>query len=248
MKVSIIVPVLNSPEAVRRHILYWGRMGLPDDVEILIMDDGSEPPLEFDTDVVTIHKTGEARPWTSSIARNKGARIATGRNLIMADVDYIIPEKLIMEVRDFTGQKMQFKREFAVLDEHGNFTQNPEVLMDYGLLPSWYQRRGVSISPHPNVYAMNREVFLDTGGYDEDLVRRRNYPQGEDNLFKRRWAQRVKAGLAFTDPYRPTIYMFPVGQFCGDVDHNPKGLFHNLSRKTRTNVFWKRQLAREKAQ
>lgn len=249
MRVSIITPVLNSHEVVRRQLLHFGRMNLPDDVEIIIMDDGSEPPLELRVPEpgfnITLYRTGETRPWTSSIARNRGAEIAKGRNLIMADVDYIIPKKLIMDVREFTGQRMQFTREFAVLDENGHFTQDRDALLDHGLLPGRYEERGAKIPPHPNVYAMRRDVFWKLGGYDEDLVLRRQYPQGEDNLFKRRWAQWQKAGNGKTDAYRPMVYMFPCGQFCGDVDYNPHGLFHDLTRKTRTNVFWKRQLRRE---
>ena len=45
MKLSIIIAVLNSQEILRRLILYWSRMSLPDDVEFIIMDDGSKPPL-----------------------------------------------------------------------------------------------------------------------------------------------------------------------------------------------------------
>jgi glycosyltransferase involved in cell wall biosynthesis len=247
MNVSIIMPVLDSHEVVRRHILHWGRMDLPDDVEILIMDDGSDPPLKFDSDVVTIHPTHETRPWTSSIARNRGAKLARGRNLILVDVDYILTEKLIMAVREFTGQRMQFAREFGVLDEDGNFTQDKEALLGYGLLPKRYEERGAKVPPHPNAYAMNRDVFWELGGYDEGLVLRRQYPQGEDNLFKRRWAQWQAAGKGHTDAYRPMIYMFPCGQFCGDVDYNPHDLFHDLSRKTKTNVFWDRQKRREQA-
>jgi glycosyltransferase involved in cell wall biosynthesis len=241
MKVSLIIPVLNSHEVVRRHILHWERMNLPDDVEILIMDDGSDPPLEFDTDVVTIHKTGETRPWTSSIARNRGAELAKGRNLIMVDVDFIVPKQAIMEVREFTGQKMGFRREFGVLDENGEFTQEPKVLFEYGLPPHRYRRRGLKIPHHPNDYAMNRDTYFDVGGYDEALVLRRDYPQGEDNLFKKRWNQYERAGKGTTDPYQPLVYMFPVGYYCGDVDFNPHGLFHTLTRKTRTNTFWTRQ-------
>jgi hypothetical protein len=237
--------VLNSHEVVRRQILYWERMGLPDDVEIIIMDDGSDPPLEFDTDVVTIHQTHETRKWTSSVARNRGAKIAKGRNLLMADLDYIIPKQAIMDVREFTGQKIHFKREFGVLDENGNFTQDGDVLLSYGLLPDRYKERGVTLAPHPNVYAMNKEIFWEIGGYDERLVFKKPYPQGEDNLFKKRWSQWVQAGKGEAATVSPMIYMFPNGQYCGDVDFNPHGLFHDLTRKNEHNVFWHRQLRRE---
>jgi len=242
MKVSYIIPVLNSHEIVRRQILYWEKMDLPDDVEIIIMDDGSDPPLEFDTQIVTFHPTNEARPWTSSVARNIGARIAKGRNFIMADVDYIFPKDVIMAVRDFTGDKMQFSREFGVLDENGDFTQDKDVLFDYGLTEHRYSRRGVKLPFHPNHFAMNRDVFFELGGYDERLVFSRQYPQGEDNRFKKTWWRAEAEGKVKTHQHQPVIYMFPSGQFCGDVDYNPHGLFHDLTRKTETNVFWQRQL------
>lgn len=259
MKVSIITPVLNSHEIVRRQLLHYERMNLPDDVEIIIVDDGSDPPLLAETEIhellvhdraagAVIIETNEERSWTSSIARNKGAKIARGRNLLMVDVGYIIPKETIMEVREFTGQKMQFSREFGVLDENGEFTQDHAVLLDYGLLPERLAERGVKIPFHPNTFAMNRDVFFEIGGYDEKLVLRRQYPQGEDNLFKRRWWQWEEAGKGRVHQHQPIIYMFPRGQFCGDVDYNPHGLFHGLTRKTDNNVFWHRQLQREQEQ
>lgn len=47
IKLSIIIPVLNSHEIVRRQIKHFKRMDLPDDVELIIVDDGSDPPVEI---------------------------------------------------------------------------------------------------------------------------------------------------------------------------------------------------------
>jgi len=47
IKLSIIIPVLNSHEIVRRQIKHFKKMDLPDDVELIIVDDGSDPPLEL---------------------------------------------------------------------------------------------------------------------------------------------------------------------------------------------------------
>jgi len=47
MKLSIIVSIFNSHEIVRRQFLHYERLGLPPDVEILFMDDSSDPPLEY---------------------------------------------------------------------------------------------------------------------------------------------------------------------------------------------------------
>jgi len=47
IRLSIIIPVLNSHEIVRRQIEHFKKMNLPDDVELIIVDDGSDPPLEI---------------------------------------------------------------------------------------------------------------------------------------------------------------------------------------------------------
>ncbi len=40
MRLSIIIPVLNSHEIVRRQALHWEKLNLPDNIEIIIVDDG----------------------------------------------------------------------------------------------------------------------------------------------------------------------------------------------------------------
>lgn len=241
MNVSVIMPFLDSAEILRRLIKYWGRMEIPDDVEFIIMDDGSEKPLRHKDfgllDLVTqlklnleIHETHEYRPWTSSIARNRGAEIAKGRNLFMVDGDYIIPYEAIMDVREFTGHKMHMKRELGVLDEDGFLDQDKYTLLAWGISNERYAARGHKLPPHPNQFAMNRDVFKELGGYDEKRILTHPYPQHEDNLFKTKWL-RWREGKSHTDEYRPTLYMYPNGQFCGDADYNPFGLFHKLSRK-----------------
>jgi len=259
MKASVIIPFLDSDEIVRRLIKYWGSMNMPDDVEFIIMDDGSKKSLRHPDfgllDLVKelglnleIYETHEKRPWTSSIARNRGAKIATGRTLLLLDGDYIIPEQAIRDVCDFEGNKMHMIRQFGVLDEDGVLTQDVETLRTWGLTDKYANaRRFPGLPPHSNQFAMNREVFLEIGGYDEERVLKNNYPQREDNNFKGRWARWRDGKSHVPGEYRPTIYMYPNGQFCGDVDCNPFGLFHNLSRKTKANDHWRRQRKREGA-
>ena len=231
-KLSVIVPVLNSHEIVRRHILHYEKVGVPDDVEIIFLDDGSEPPLKFDTslDNFYIHRTNDYRPWTWAIARNTGARRARGDWLLMIDVDFIIPRETFEFCKDCDGQRIQFIREFGVLNENGDFTQDLDVLRAYGLDEERIQVRGVKIPPHANMFAMKKELFWKLGGYREDCIGRR-YPQGEDRSFKSAWMAYERTGAAENHPVRPKVYMFPNGKFCGDLDYNPFGLFHNLSRK-----------------
>ena len=82
---------------------------------------------------------------------------------------------------------------------------------------------------------MRKDIFWEIGGYREDLVDK-PYPQGEDRLFKKKWYEWQRAGNGMVHTERPTIYMFPNGYLCnGDVDYNPFGLFHNLSRANKHN-------------
>ena len=60
-----------------RQIKHFKKMDLPDDVEIIIVDDGSDPPLECG-DGVKIIETKDTRPWTQPKARNIGAAKARG--------------------------------------------------------------------------------------------------------------------------------------------------------------------------
>lgn len=238
MQLSIIVPVLNSHEIVRRQLLHYKAMNLPDDVEIIFMDDGSNPPIIDSIGVknLRIVPTNDTREWTWAVARNSGAKIAQGKYFLMTDLDYILPRNAIEDARNFTGDKMRFKRQFGVLLEDGSFTQDLEVLKQYGLSQDRINDRGVHLPPHPNNFVMKKEVYWAMGGYVEDRIGN-PYPQGEDRKFKRDWVKAVEQGKFKDHDHRPTIYMFPNGQFCGDVDYNPFNLFHNLSRKTDQNPF-----------
>jgi hypothetical protein len=242
IKVSIVIPCLNSHEIVRRQFLHWRRIGMPTpDVEIIVMDDGSKPPLESRVSwpwqgSVRIVPTNDFRPWTWALARNAGARLARGEYLLMTDMDYILPRGAIDAARKFTGDKLRFKREFGVLDENGVFKNDFKTLQAYGLPLKRIQNKGSRMPPHPNNFSIRKELYWQMGGFREDLLDK-PYPQGEDRWFKRKWVEFCDKGLAKESESddRPTIYMFPNGQFCGDVDADPKKLFHELSRKNDFN-------------
>jgi len=217
-------------------------MGLPGDVEIIYVDDGSDPPISHIEPKAhayfSIVRTNDTRPWTWALARNFGAKMAGGRNLLMTDLDYIISKTVVMAAKNFDGDYMGFRREFGVLDEVGNFKQDIETLSAYGWPKERYATRGFELPPHPNNFVIRRELFLEMGGYREDLVEK-PYPQGEDNDFKKKRKRWEREGKLRVDGYRPTLYMFPNGKWCGDVDYNPHGLFHGLSRKNRSNPWYR---------
>ncbi len=245
IKVSIIIPVLNSHEIVRRQILHFEKIGIPEDTEIIIVDDGSNPAIEVHTDLpLTILKTNDFREWTWPCARNAGARIARGEYLIMVDLDHIISRELIDCVRAFHGDQVRFNREFGVLTEDGTLTQDTAVLEAYGWPRSRFETRGVKCTPHRNQLAMHRDLYWKLGGYREDRIGQ-PYPQREDGDFSNARDRLYDKGEIkdFDDVVgyekRPVLYMIPNGKYCGDVDHNPFNLFHGLTRKTKRNPYCK---------
>jgi glycosyltransferase involved in cell wall biosynthesis len=238
--ISIIIPVLNSHEVVRRQVLHFEKMDIPDDVEIIFVDDGSTPEITTDSKKCTVIKTNDFREWTWALARNAGARYAKGEYYIFADLDHIITQEIIEAVRSFNGDFMRFHRQFGVLNEQGDLVQDRDVLRSYGL-PDKYD---IKLTPHRNQFAIHKDLYWKMGGFREDRVGK-PYPQREDGDFAAKWRKLHEAGEVkdFDDIHgwdnRPTIYMFPNGKWCGDVDHNPFGLFHTLSRKTTKNRFYK---------
>lgn len=248
MKVSIIIPVLNSPEIVRRQILHFEKMPLPDDVELIIVDDGSDPPLTTDSKITRIIYTNDKRPWTSSLARNTTAPQAKGEYIIFADCDHIITKEMIDLVRNFNGDFVRFNRAFAILDEKGNISQDFEVLKQYGLSEERIKEHGTYLNVHRNQYAIRKDFFIDTmHGYNERIILTKPYPQREDGDFSKRWDKLYETGQVkdFDDlvgyEHRATILMFPNGKYCegGDVDADPQKLFHTLTRKTERNPYYK---------
>lgn len=246
MKLSIIISIYNSHEIVRRQILHYSKMNLPDDVEILLMDDSSNPPLSGELKNLRIIPVNNPRDDSDgifydgrlSIARNMGARLAKGEFLLMTDIDYIIREADIEAGRNMKYDKQSFKREFGVILEDGTVTQDLDILRQYGLTEDRIKTRGTQLSPHPNNFIMRKTTYFDMGGYREKL--QGVYPSRADTWFKRDWVDYQNAGKGTLSPDRTTLLMFPNGQFCGDIDYNPFNLFHGLSRKTKLNPFNRR--------
>ena len=99
---SLIASVLESYEVVRRQLIHLGFI-LTHDCELILIDDGSVPPLQAICDAVdkpfdfTLHRTDDRRPWTQPRARNIGASLARSDKLIFFDIDHIITESVLTE-------------------------------------------------------------------------------------------------------------------------------------------------------
>lgn len=248
MKVSIITAILDSPEIVRRQMLHYKKMNLTDDVEIIYVDDGSDPPL-FPVDIGLRNfkylETNDKRVWTQPTARNIAAKHATGETLICTDIDHIVSKEVIELAKNPPADVVRFKRFAAVLDEDGDFTQDKTELKRWGLIRR-YLNNGLKLPPHGNSYIINRELYLKVGGVSERYCGTGTYPNREEIPLKKELHKLRDAGkiTILEDDTKPILYMMPNGKYCGDRDYNPFGYFHNISRRTNKHKMRERNAGR----
>ena len=248
MRLSIVTAVLDSHEVVRRQLLHYRSMGLPnDDVEIIYVDDGSEVPIRTvdGTEAITVIETNDTRPWTQPKARNIGVSSARGDYLLLMDLDHIVTQDGIDLIMQTDADLIRFKRYAGILDEHGAFYNDRETLLKYGLRRAYMKRfenDGYRIQPHSNTFAIRRQLYLDVGGVSERYCGTGTYPNREEIPFKKIINQLINDGMinCICKDGRPAAYLFPNGKHTGDgtdKNHDQFGLFHKLKRENRKTLF-----------
>lgn len=235
MKLSIVIAVLDSHEIVRRQYLYLRSLNLPETVEVIFVDDGSQPPLE-DYSAVSRRQfrtlqTNDTRRWTQGLARMLGISRAQGEYIFCTDIDHIISREAIDFALSFTGDKAVFRRRFAYLNEAGDLVRDRGRVLAWGLLPSAIRDADLSDGVHGNTWLMRKSVFWELGGYDRTRCESGTHLQGEDRDFNRRWARASRAGKYQEQVEGPPIYVFPMGRYHVTGDENPHGLFHNMEKE-----------------
>lgn len=235
MKISIIIAIYNSHGAVARQVKHFQRMNLPDNIEFIFVDDGSNPPLniaDYDLKNLRIYATNDKRPWTQGLARNAGAKLARGEYLFMTDIDHIISKEAIDFVYASDAPRIAFPRYLGVLLPDGTLTEDTSILEKYGAdMNRLKTRRGFSVGVHGNTLAIRKSIFEELGGYNPEHCAYGHYagPQrGEDWFFNSKW-RRYASARGLVKGYGPKIYVFPIARFNVNGDKNPRGLFHNLS-------------------
>jgi len=196
MKISVIIPTHNRPDklvetvAALRHQTLLGR-----EYEILVMDDGSTPPVMLTGDLENptcrvIRLEGVER----SIARNMGAQQAKGEILLFVDDDMKVNEDFLA-CHLYSHQQhpgalvigaVRLPAEF-LMTPFGRFRQMlelQEVPVESGFVssPNFCTAQNMSIL---------KGRFKELGGFDEDIV------SSEDQEFALRHTAR-KGKIVFT--------------------------------------------------
>ena len=174
--------------------------------------------------LIKIIKTNDTQPWTQPKARNIGASKAKGDVLLFTDIDHVIDRKAVEFGRNFKYDYGRFYRELGVLDSDGNLTQDPDVLIGWGV-PEKKAKGDLHIGCHIMSQYIKSNVFNKVGGFREKLG---SHPTHDDGNMKRKLNR--NGFVKCPDDIRPTIYMIPNGQYSGDKDSNPYGYFHDLCR------------------
>jgi glycosyltransferase involved in cell wall biosynthesis len=167
-KISVIVPVLNSKEYLKRSlnsilaaIHHYGP------AELIIIDNGStDGSYEM---VVSEHgsqaKIERIMGATISALRNFGGRTASGKFLSFIDCDCVIPE-------DYLDRLLET---FESVD-----TDATGCMVDLPPSPHWIEKTWQGMHEHPRNgyvhflnsgnFAIKKAVFEQSGGFDESLV------------------------------------------------------------------------------
>jgi hypothetical protein len=216
IEMTLIVSVLESYEAVRRQLLHL--RFLPSSCELILVDDGSEPPLKPTVESVTkpyafrIHCTHDRRPWTQPKGRNIGARLAKGHRLLFFDIDHILTSEVIDTCLSYPGDKLHWLRRPGVLDEEGRIITDRATLVEYGLTDD-------TPSVHGNSFMIRRELFERLGGYDECFC---GHYGGDDVDFNARYARLCAAGVARPEEVKGEGFVYP------NPALDAKRIFHSL--------------------
>jgi glycosyltransferase involved in cell wall biosynthesis len=175
--ISVIIPTYNRPESVRAAVESVLGQDYPGDrFEVIVADDGSDPPLSLGVERVRIVRELNRGPAS---ARNRGAEIAEGEFLAFLDDDCVAE----------TG----WLRSLAFMAPSGraiggatiNGVPENACACATDLLVDQFVRRRQGFLPSNN-FAAPAVRFREIGGFDESF----RVAGGEDRDFCRRWIAR----------------------------------------------------------
>jgi len=168
---SVIVPVYNSTGCLKRCLAALAASQY-DDFEVLVVDDGSDEPIE---PVVAPFGFGYLRidgPGGPARARNRGAAQVNGRYLVFVDADVCVHSDALARVAAVFASDPQLA---AVIGSYDDSPAEKNFLSQYKNLFHHYVHHasdGEIATFWSGCGAIRREEFLAFGGFDERRYRR----------------------------------------------------------------------------
>jgi len=171
--VTAIIPSKNRPQMVAALIDNLRRQDHPaDKLEILIIDDGSTPPYQFNASNLTLIRHEQSAGAQKS--RNEGIKKASGSVILMLDDDIeLVQSNFISSALDVLEHKQNvaavFARQIALFHKNESCTERYFPMTR----PTWYSGE---LAPHTFTEGQidwGNQIFLapaallrDIGGYD----------------------------------------------------------------------------------
>ncbi|MFW9872373.1 MAG: glycosyltransferase family 2 protein [Candidatus Thorarchaeota archaeon] len=177
-KISIICPVYNSHEIFKKQLYYIHNelIGFDFDVEVIFIDDGSNPPLKnifssalgnFKIDKFRNFKLLEINEkiiWNQPKARNIGAKQASGKYLLFFDIDHMFTKEIIEETISYNGLILKWDRKYGIIDNTYHLNTERKILIENGMPETWGCQ---SFGNNYNIFAIKKILFDEINGYDE---------------------------------------------------------------------------------
>jgi glycosyltransferase involved in cell wall biosynthesis len=170
-RLSVIVPVYNSVEDLRRCLAALAQSEF-DDFDVLVVDDGSTELIE---PLVTRHRFRYMRidgPGGPARARNRGAALVNGQYLVFIDADVCVHSDTLRRLADNFATHSELA---AVIGTYDDAPAKPSFLSQYKNIFHHYVHQssdGDVTTFWSGCGAMRRDLFLEFGGFDEVRYRR----------------------------------------------------------------------------
>ncbi len=168
--ISIIIHIYNNQEVLDLQANLWQEFSDIKNLELIFIDDGSEPPLDTKKipNWVKKFRIIEDIPWNQPGAKNLASHVSTGEWLFFIDADQLLKKEQLIALINSINQL-----------KSGTIYR----------LPRFCSKSKRKLSSHQNCQIISKKDYLAFGGYDEDFSG--NYGH-EDAYFERLW--RFKGG------------------------------------------------------
>lgn len=164
-----------------------------DDIEIIVIDDGSQSLLDdfLDEDVIYIRRN--KFKYGISRSRNLGAKISSGKILCFVDPDLIFHRNYVDTL--FSEYKKFGKNSILTGYINSYFykgSKDPRTAWGVWQKPNRKTKRFLNLAG--GHMAIDRNIFFNSGGFDEDLI----YGGVEDVYFGYKLSQNYNLSIVFS--------------------------------------------------
>lgn len=188
-EVSLVMPYYRNPRMLARQLLTWDLEwsgSVKSRCEVIVVDDGSPEPaadvaacIHVSGLAVSVYRVLEDRPWHQHAARNLGAHVASGRWLLMTDMDHVVPSETMAALLSQSTEAS--KKTVFTFSRRDAPASEPWKSDHWSTMAHTLNDRG-ELKPHVNSFAIRRDFYWKIGGYDEEYCG----VYGTDKLFRRR--------------------------------------------------------------